>query len=195
MQLDPIRVVFALPESDVVDLRRMLAEAAPGALPDVVFRLTLPNGDPYGQQGRLEYVAAEVDPHTGTVAVRLIFDNPEGLLAPGQYLTVIAGQAQPPMMPVVPQTAVLQDRVGQFVYQYDPATQTVQRRDIVTGPRVRSGWAVEQGLTGGEGIVVQGIQRLTDGATVNAAEGRPAPVPGEAPADAAPAANAQDGAN
>ena len=62
-------------------------------------------------------------------------------------------------MPVVPQSAVLQDRDGRFVYLVAKGNKVSQRR-IDTGARVGNGWAVTSGLGGGEQVVVQGIQRL-----------------------------------
>ena len=77
-----------------------------------------------------------------------------------------------PSMPVVPQTAVLQDREGRFVYLLGK-NNTVSQRRIDTGARVGNGWAVTTGLNGGEQVVVQGIQRLADGMTVQPSEGQP----------------------
>lgn len=75
-------------------------------------------------------------------------------------------------MPIVPQTAVLQDRDGRFVYVLAKDNKVSQRR-IKTGARVGNGWAVTTGLKGGEQLVVQGIQRLADGMTVQPSAGQP----------------------
>ena len=65
----------------------------------------------------------------------------------------------------MPQSAVLQDRSGRFVYVLQEGNSVTQQR-IETGPRVPDGWAVTGGLEGGEEVVVQGIQRLSEGAVV-----------------------------
>jgi membrane fusion protein, multidrug efflux system len=73
--------------------------------------------------------------------------------------------AQTRMGIVVPQSAVLQDREGRFVYVVDQGNAARQRR-IETGPKLGDNWAVGQGLTAGERVVVQGTQRLSDGIIV-----------------------------
>jgi membrane fusion protein (multidrug efflux system) len=67
---------------------------------------------------------------------------------------------------------VLQDREGRFVYLLGK-NNTVSQRRIGTGASVGSGWAVTSGLDGGEQVVVQGIQRLAEGMTVQPSEGQP----------------------
>jgi membrane fusion protein (multidrug efflux system) len=67
---------------------------------------------------------------------------------------------------------VLQDREGRFVYLLGKSN-TVSQRRIDTGARVDNGWAVTIGLSGGEQVVVQGIQRLVEGMTVQPSQGQP----------------------
>lgn len=183
--LDPVRVVFSVPDQILLSFREEIiaqrgtdaanrAEAEPG----LDFGLHLSNGSLYEQPGRVEYVASEVDPSTGTTAIRLIFDNPDGLLVPGQFATVIIEESDLPELPIVPQTAVLQDREGRFVYEVG-GDDTVAQRRIVTGARVGNGWAVTEGLAGGEIVVVQGIQRLQDGMPVRVTLEPPSEPPSE----------------
>ena len=134
--------------------------------------LQLPNGAEYEATGRIEFVDNEVDQQTGTATARAIFPNPHHILIPGQFVTLSVKPKQAPSMPVVPQTAVLQDRNGRFVYLLGKDNQVSKRR-IDTGARVDTGWAVTAGLDGGEEVVVQGIQRLADGMTVQPSEGQP----------------------
>lgn len=171
VQLDPVRVVFSIPEGLLVNLRQ---EANGGDITaiDLRLRLRLPNGTEYEQDGTPEYIASEVDPQTGTIAVRIVFPNPDRLLVPGQFVTLYAGDSDPPQMPIVPQTAVLQDRDGRYVYLLGDDNSVAQRR-ITTGVRVGSGWAVTEGLEGGETVVVQGIQRLAEGMSVQPSQAEP----------------------
>lgn len=171
VQLDPVRVVFSIPEGLLVNVRQ---EANGGDITaiDLRLRLRLPNGTEYEQDGTPEYIASEVDPQTGTIAVRIVFPNPDRLLVPGQFVTLYAGDSDPPQMPIVPQTAVLQDRDGRYVYLLGDDNSVAQRR-ITTGVRVGSGWAVTEGLEGGETVVVQGIQRLAEGMSVQPSQAEP----------------------
>ena len=70
----------------------------------------------------------------------------------------------------MPQTAVLQDQQGRFVFVLGSDDRVAQRR-ITTGDRVRNGWAVQQGLREGERVVVQGTQRLSEGMLVSPTQG------------------------
>ncbi|YBV96640.1 efflux RND transporter periplasmic adaptor subunit [Phyllobacteriaceae bacterium JZ32] len=172
VSLDPIRVSFAITEGLLVTLRQKGAGGSaidPNALQ---LSLHLANGTAYGEPGQIEFVENEVDPQTGTVAARAIFANPHHILIPGQFVTLSVEERNAPDLPVVPQAAVLQDREGRFVYLLGPDN-TVSQRRIDTGARVGSGWAVTTGLSGGEQIIVQGIQRLADGMTVQPSEGQP----------------------
>lgn len=165
VQPDPVRVVFSVPEGILVSLR----QEADGVLPDAALlslTLRLPNGTAYDRPGRIEYVASEVDPETGTIAVRTIFENPQRWLVPGQFVMMYVDEAEPSELPVIPQAAVLQDRQGRFVFLLQDDNTVTQRR-IEIGARVERAWAVTTGLAGGETVVVQGIQRLSDGMTVS----------------------------
>lgn len=165
VQVDPIRVTFSASEADIVTMRQKGLEGGRTDRDSIDIALTLPNDTAYSQPGRLEFVGPEVDPRTGTAAVRSIFPNPDGLLAPGQFVRVSLRDAAPDKGPVVPQTAVLQDRQGRFVYVVGQDDVARQRR-IETGVKLGDGWHVRQGVQPGEKVVVQGAQRLSDGVTV-----------------------------
>ena len=172
VSLDPIRVAFAMSEGLLVTVRQQEARGStidPNALK---FSLRLANGTEYDEPGRIEFVDDEVDPQTGTVTARAVFPNPHHILIPGQFVTLSVQEKATPNLPVIPQTAVLQDREGRFVYLLGKNNIVSQRR-IDTGPRVGNGWAVTEGLTGGEQVVVQGVQRLAEGMTVQPSEGQP----------------------
>lgn len=163
VQLDPIRVVFSIPEQELLDLQQ--SDMAEGGAENVNFSLALSNGTPYPQTGTLEYIDNQVDPATGSVAIRIVYENPEALLLPGQFVTMMIAEKDLTELPVVPQTAVLQDREGRYVFVVGPDNTVTQTR-ISTGARVDTGWAVTEGLSGGETVVVEGVQRLQNGMTV-----------------------------
>lgn len=173
VQLDPIRVVFSITEGLVTTLRQQEAEG-PGVIDPNALNLTLrlPNGTDYEHSGQIDYVETEVNPRTGTVAVRIVFPNPDHLLIPNQFVTLTVREPDAPTLPVVPQTAVLQDQEGRFVYVLGEDN-TVSQRRITTGARVENGWAVTEGLSGGEPVIVQGIQRLSEGMTVQPSQNQP----------------------
>nr|WP_210320290.1 efflux RND transporter periplasmic adaptor subunit [Pseudaminobacter soli] len=165
VSLDPIRVAFSITEGFLVTLRQKAAQQIELDPSELDFSLRLANGTDYVQPGRLDYVENEVDPQTGTVTTRLTFPNPNRILMPGQFVTLNVREKNAPRLPVVPQSAVLQDREGRYVYLLND-DDTVSQRRIETGARVGAGWAVTKGLSGGEQVVVQGVQRLADGMKV-----------------------------
>jgi len=174
VQLDPIRVVFSVRESAVVSLRQ--AEMVGGPSSDTaegyLFRLLLPNGDEYAHAGALDFIDNEVDPSTGTVAIRAVYPNPDDVLVPGLNVTMLLTERDPGTFPVVPQAAIQQDREGRYVYVLGDG-ETVSRRAIVTGERTTGGFAVTEGLAAGEVVVVQGIQRLRPGIQVRPSRAEP----------------------
>jgi len=166
VQTDPVRVVFSLSEGEVVAWRRARIAGTRGAdASRYVYTLRLPDGSDFASPGALDFIESEVDPATGTIPVRAVFSNPEGLLVPGQNVTLRVAEDDPPTVPVVRQSAVQQDRQGRYVYVLE-ADDTVTRRPIVFGARVADGWVVQSGLQGGETVVVQGLQRLRPGLPV-----------------------------
>ncbi|NHF73445.1 efflux RND transporter periplasmic adaptor subunit [Paracoccus xiamenensis] len=180
VQLDPIRVVFSIPEQLLLDMQQ--SGVAETGAESVNFSLMLANGSPYPLTGTLEYIDNQVDPATGSVPVRIVYENPDALLLPGQFVTILIAEKDPESLPIVPQPAVLQDREGRYVFLVND-DDTVSQRRISTGPGVRNGWAVTEGLQGGEMLVVEGVQRLQDGMTV--AVSAPAPTDSDAATDPA----------
>ncbi|WP_373500362.1 efflux RND transporter periplasmic adaptor subunit [Desulfococcus sp.] len=169
VQLDPIRVVYSVSETDLVSVR--LKSTAEGVDEEkmkarLVPQIRLGNGAMYEIPGRLDFSDNEVDPATGTIAVRAIFDNPDGILLPGQYVTVLLSLSNPRKMPVVPQSAVLEDRDGRYVFVVDGESRAQQRR-ITTGAPVDTDWAVSSGLMAGETVIVSGVQKVRPGQAVN----------------------------
>jgi membrane fusion protein, multidrug efflux system len=172
VSLDPIRVAFSLTEGLLITYRQQAKQEGTVDPSAMNFSLRLANGTEYSTPGKVDYVDNEVDPQTGTVAVRLIFPNPDHILIPGQFVTLEVSEKDAPDLPIVPQTAVLQDRDGRFVYVLGDDNAVSQRR-IETGARVANGWAVTKGLSGDEPVIVQGIQRLSEGIKVQPSEGQP----------------------
>ncbi|MEW5424335.1 efflux RND transporter periplasmic adaptor subunit [Amorphus sp. 3PC139-8] len=167
VQLDPIRMVFSIPESYWIQFaqqRGINAATADGTA--FVPSITLPTGEHYAPQGKLSFVSNEVNQTTGTVSVYADFPNPDGALLPGAYVTAILRQAKQTKLPIAPLGAVQEDRQGRYVFVLGPDNK-VQERRIETSIQVQDGWAVTSGLQDGETVVVQGVQKVQPGMTVN----------------------------
>jgi RND family efflux transporter MFP subunit len=138
--------------------------------------LRLADGSDYPTPGIIDYASNRVDPETGTLQVRAVFDNPDGRLFPGLF-----GRARVPMSTgpelLVPEIAILRDLVGEYVLVVD-AQNVVQRRDVELGPREGAERIIRGGLEPTERVIVRGIQRARPGVTVNPElEGAPTPSP------------------
>lgn len=167
VQLDPIRVVFSVSDRQLLAVLQQTGAASPAELTDrFVPTLALANGAAYDQPGRVEFVDNRVDPQTGTVRVRARFPNPQGLLLPGQYVTVLVRPEQTARRPVVPVGAVQRNREGAYVLVVG-ADDTVQARPVTLGTQQDQVYAVRDGLQPGERIVVQGQQKVRPGMRVN----------------------------
>lgn len=166
VQIDPIRVVFSISENMLPYIQEWRAAESPEKDEEAsVFQLRLPNDALYPLTGREDFMDNEVDANTGTIAVRALFDNPEGSLVPGQFVTVLSSKSRAKRLPVVSQAAVQEDRQGRYVFVVD-SENCVQQRRIKTGPVIETDWVVEEGLVVGETVVVSGVQKVRPGQAV-----------------------------
>ena len=166
VQLDPIRVVYSISENDLATIQMALKDSSQESKnPILVPRIRLSNGEIYKTAGYVDFVNNEVDSSTGTIAVWAVFDNRDGMLTSGQYVTALLEQSKPEILPVVLQSAVQEDRQGRYVLIVDTDNRVAQRR-VKTGPLIGIWWAVESGLTEGERVIVQGVQKVRPGQLV-----------------------------
>ncbi|HEX2239200.1 MAG TPA: efflux RND transporter periplasmic adaptor subunit [Gammaproteobacteria bacterium] len=166
VQLEPIRVVFSLSGRDLLAALQQFNARSPSELVGrYVARVRLPIGEIYPHPGRLEFVGNEVDPDTGTVAVRTVFPNPDNILLPGQFVTVLVRPRKTKRYPMVPLTAVQRNQEGAFVLVLDDANRVVQRQ-IETSVQIGQQIVVKQGLQAGETVIVGGLQKVQPGMTV-----------------------------
>jgi membrane fusion protein, multidrug efflux system len=172
--LDPIYVSFSVSERDMIRIKRQRLAAGADATFDtidglettVVPQVELPDGTVYEKSGEIDFVSNTVDPRTGTVAVRGVFENPDALLMPGQFVTVIIESREASKRMVVPQSAVQEDQQGPFVLVVNAQNQ-VETRHIQVGSTEGTDVIVDSGLTVGETVIVEGLQKVRAGVAVN----------------------------
>lgn len=169
VQLDPMLVDFDVAEQALVQNLANNQRRAEEGLPPVEFtpRLKLGTGDMYPIDGVIDYADNRINPTTGTVTITARFPNPEGLLYPGQFarVQVRRGEAAPAML--IPQPSVLEDMQGRYVFIVQDDN-TVARRNVTLGQREGIAWVVQEGLEEGDRVIVNGIQKVRSGMTVNA---------------------------
>ncbi|UXU00507.1 efflux RND transporter periplasmic adaptor subunit [Agrobacterium tumefaciens] len=163
VQMDPIRVVFSISDRSILDLRA----AAGGVSKEELARhfktsLRLSNGQIYIQTGEIEFLDNQVDMQTGTLAVRALFSNPDALLVPNQFVTVVVTEGAPVMKPVVPQEVVQQDQEGKYVLVAGAGDRAELRR-IKADNEISGNWIVEEGLAGGERLITGNLQSVAEG--------------------------------
>ncbi|MCK4508064.1 MAG: efflux RND transporter periplasmic adaptor subunit, partial [Desulfuromonadales bacterium] len=105
VQINPIRIQYSVSENDLSAIKMALADSSSEHEKNNLLRpqLKLPGGEILDLSGRVDFVDNMVDANTGTISVRLVFENSAGLLLPGQYVTVLVSRRQAKLMPVIPQ--------------------------------------------------------------------------------------------
>ena len=190
--VDPIKITFPIAEQQYLRFAKQInrdsetGETGPDA-PKI--ELVLANGSVYPLTGRFYAVNRQVDERTGTLLVQTLFANPDNVLRPGGYAKARAATDTAKNALVIPQRAVL-DLQGTFQV-YVVQGDKVSVRDVTPGSRTGSDWVIEKGLQPGETVVVEGLQKIRDGATVVAKPAPPSDAPGMAPAPAPTASSAQ----
>jgi len=159
-QMQPLRASFTLPERDLDLLRAALArkDSAP-------VRVYVSGGEEPLATGRLIFVDSAVDTLSGTVTTKALFDNKDGRLWPGQYVRIAVDLGLRPNVTTAPMVAVQPSQSGPFVFVVKP-DMTVERRPIEVAESQGTVAAIASGLQPGEKVVVEGQQRLKDGAAV-----------------------------
>jgi membrane fusion protein (multidrug efflux system) len=188
-QLDPAYVNFSVSESEFIELRGInRARDRPLTPADITIKLQLGDRTELPVQGKLAETSSTVDPRTGTLQVRSIFPNEDGLLLPNQFVRVLVTGVSLQDVFVVPQRAVSQGPQGAFVYVVNSTDDGVTSRPIKLDREVAGGWAVKDGLHDGERIVVDSLLRIRQGALI-----KPVAASADGPAPGPSAANVNGG--
>jgi RND family efflux transporter MFP subunit len=168
VKLDPVYVVSAVDQKiyDRFMQRRAEFDAAGEAMPEPELTIVLPTGTVFPHTGAFENWDA-FSGSSGTIAGRIRVPNPAGILLPGVNVSVRGQGNESRAMPVVPQKAVGQDQQGQYVFTVDD-THAVQRRNLELGTRAGENWTVIGGVEAGDRVIVEGLQKVRPGMTVDA---------------------------
>jgi membrane fusion protein (multidrug efflux system) len=177
-QLDPVYVDLTQPSTTLVRLKRELTagqirrvdgDQAPA-------KLLLEDGSSYDAPGRLEFSEVTVDQGTGSVTLRAIFPNFQGLLLPGMFVRATIEEGVREGAILAPQQGITHSPDGEATALVVGANGTVEKRSVELFRALGDHWVVTRGLAAGDRLIVAGVQRVKPGMQVAVQE--PAAVEG-----------------
>ncbi len=159
---NPMKVIFPVKSGDFVELKKALkeknTEIADADTPLSII-LTLSDGTTYEKEGTIEFVDNKIDESTGTVTLRAVFENPDELLVPGDYVNVTIRVNKPEKVMLIPQSATKTD-IGTGYYVWTVKDGKAVKKDVVVNYNYENNWVVESGLSYDDVVVVKGIQDI-----------------------------------
>lgn len=162
VQLSPIRISFSVTDRD-----RLAAIKHSETTGDFIknVKVVLPDLSEIPVKVIHTFFDSEVNLSTATVAAYVDVENKNSLLLPGNHVDVLVQtDAEKPRL-IVPQVALAQDSAGSFVYVVDADGKAVKTY-VKTGSTLDDGVAIEEGLTDGADVIVQGFQKVENGSAV-----------------------------
>ena len=167
VQVDPMRVSFPLTDRAYIAWRSAQLK---GEDPDYRLRLILPDGSEYRQHGAWAFDDNTMSKETATIIMRLVFPNPDRMLIPNSYVTLLVDYKKPPKLPCVPQQAVVDLSTGSCGVWVLKDDMTVEQR-VIEAREMSDGWIpVDKGLSLGEKVIVSGVSKLAPGMKVKIVE-------------------------
>ncbi|MBO9707904.1 MAG: efflux RND transporter periplasmic adaptor subunit [Caulobacter sp.] len=167
--LSRIYVDLTQSSAEMLKLQQAFSSGQLGRSGSAQVTLKLEDGSTYPIPGRLEFSDVTVDPTTGSVGLRAVFDNPNGVLLPGMYVRAVLSKGTTPNGMLIPQGGVSRDPKGAATVMVVNAKGLAEPREITTSQTVGDKWLVTSGLKPGEQVIVEGLQKVRPGAPVKPA--------------------------
>jgi len=160
---DPAWAYFTISESELLDFeRRMAGKRLTADDPLRIVHLILSDGSVYPLPGHINFGDRALDPTTGTYTIRAEFPNPDHRLIPGLFARVRATGGKLQNALVVPDRAV-QEQLGKYFLTVAGAGDKAELRPVELGPRFGNRQVIQTGLTAGDRVVVEGLQKARPG--------------------------------
>ena len=159
--VDPVFVQFSISETEYLKFMN-LHELNSGSMDSAVVSITLSNGEEYPVQGKLVQADRALSENTGTLTVKALFGNPNGILLPGMFARVKLGGEVIPNAILVPQRAVQQLLDKSFVIVVGPDNKSVSK-PVTLGEKVGSYYIIKDGISADDVVVVEGLTNLQEG--------------------------------
>lgn len=167
-QLDPVYVDLTQPSATLLRLKREFAAGQMRRLEGnrTPARLILEDGTSYGAEGTLQFSEVTVDQGTGSVTLRAIFPNPEGLLLPGMFVRATIDEGVREGAILAPQQGITHAPDGSATALIVGNDDKVDKRSVVLDRALGDKWIVTRGLSPGDRLVVAGVQKVRPGMQV-----------------------------
>lgn len=167
-QLDPIYVDVPQSTTEVLRLKSRLEDGRlnQNGRNQSKVKLLMEDGTAYPLEGTQQFRDVTVDPTTGSVILRGVFPNPEGVLLPGMFVRVVIKEGVNEQAILVPQQGVSRDRKGNPFALIVDAEGKAQQRMLTIDRAIGAKWHVSKGLVPGDRVIVEGMQRVRPGAAV-----------------------------
>jgi len=166
VQIDPIRVTFPMTDRAYVGWRQAVKA---GKAPDYRMRLILPDGSDYDKEGTWDFDDNQMSRETATIMMRLSFPNPDRVLIPNSYVTLLSDYQKPPKYLAIPQQCLIElsgGNQGVWILKDD---MTVEQRPVEVKEPFEGWVPVIEGVKAGERIVLSGVGKLATGMKVELA--------------------------
>ena len=169
-QLDPIYVDVTQSSNDLLRLKREMESGNLKKHGQAKVTLLLSDGTTYAEAGKLQFSDVTVDLATGNVTLRALFPNPKLDLLPGMYVRAVVENGINEKAIVVPQQGVTRNQKGQATALVLNKENLVEQRVLETGGTLGDKWLVTSGLTDGDRVIVEGLQKVRPGAPATVAK-------------------------
>jgi RND family efflux transporter MFP subunit len=166
-QVQPIKAYFALSEQEYLRAAGAINAAYRGrrAGPKKELELVLADGTTHAHKGWMVLADRQVDEKTGTIRMAGAFDNPDGILRPGQFARVRIQMRLAKDMLLIPQRSVIETQ-GSYQVVSVGSDNKASIRPVKVGERIGEMWIITEGIKPGERVIVEGIQKVKEGTPV-----------------------------
>ena len=160
---NPVFVDFTISEAEYLEMVKSGA-GNPTSWGDHL-KLRLSDGSMYAYEGHIAQVNHGMNGNSGSIVVRAVFDNPENVLLPGMYATVVSDAQVKRKAITVPQRAV-QQTLGKYFISVIDENGEAKQKEVKVGPQIGKFWLITDGLQDNDIIIVDGYQKA-NGAKLN----------------------------
>jgi membrane fusion protein (multidrug efflux system) len=160
---DPMYVTFPVSQRDLLQAQ---VSGRQSEIKDIKVKVRFANGSTYDQQGSINFIDVSVNRATDTVIARATIANPAGTLIDGQLVSVTLEAGTPEEKVVVPQAALIADQQGIYLFVVEDGKAAVRR--VKPGGESGPNVVINEGLKGGEQVIVEGLQGVRPGLAVQA---------------------------